>query len=522
MNQASLLHKVALSFGDRPAVTEGTNCLHTYNELSGRTRRLGAALRGQLGLNKGDRVAIMMKNAPAFFEVLYGAWHAGLAAVPINAKLHPREAAYILENCGARVCFITPDLIQTIPPLTADIDSLEAVLETTDDDYEALFAGPAAPMTECGPDDLAWLFYTSGTTGRPKGAMLSQRNLMAMVMNYYADMDNVGPRDCMIHGAPLSHGSGLFALPHVAKGANNIIPLSGGFDPEETLDLLPHFPRASFFFAPTMLTRLINLPGIEGRDTSNIKTIVYGGGPMYVEDTLKALAALGPKLVQLFGQGESPMTITGLSRAMHVDTGHPDYLKRLGSVGISRTDVDVRVVDGEDNELPAGVMGEVVCRGDVIMAGYWNNPKASQEALRGGWLHTGDVGAFDGDGYLTLMDRAKDMIISGGSNIYPREVEEVLLRHPGVAECSVVGRPHADWGEEVIAFVVKAPEQAVGEGELDKLCLEHIARFKRPKTYRFVAALPKNNYGKVLKTELRAQLAADRLAADQLTVGGGQ
>ena len=258
-----------------------------------------------------------------------------------------------------------------------------------------------------------------------------------------------------------------------------------------------------------MLTRLINLPGIEERDTTNIKTIVYGGGPMYVEDTLKALEFLGPKLVQLSGQGESPMTITGLSRAMHMDTEHPEYLKRLGSVGIARTDVDVRVVDADDNDLPVGEMGEVLCRGDVIMAGYWNNPDATAEALRGGWLHTGDVGAFDEYGFLTLMDRAKDMIISGGSNIYPREVEEVLLRHPGVAECSVVGRHHDDWGEEVVAFVVRAPAQEVEPGELDGLCLEHIARFKRPKDYRFVAALPKNNYGKVLKTELRAQLAAE-------------
>jgi acyl-CoA synthetase (AMP-forming)/AMP-acid ligase II len=364
-------------------------------------------------------------------------------------------------------------------------------------------------MVDCAPEDLAWLFYTSGTTGRPKGAMLSQRNLMAMVMNYFADMDSVAPQDCMIHGAPLSHGSGLFALPHVAKAANNIIPESGGFDPAETLALLRHYPRASFFFAPTMLTRLINSPGIETADTANIKTIVYGGGPMYVQDTLRALEVLGPKLVQLYGQGEAPMTITGLSRAMHMDSGHPDYLRRLGSTGIARTDVDVRVVDGDDNDVPVGELGEVICRGDVVMAGYWNNPEATRETLRGGWLHTGDVGAFDGDGFLTLKDRAKDMIISGGSNIYPREVEEVLLRHPKVNECSVVGRPHTDWGEEVVAFVVAGSDGAATGPELDALCLDHIARFKRPKAYRFVAALPKNNYGKVLKTELRAQLAAE-------------
>ncbi len=509
MNQAMLLHKAALSFGDRPAVSTGTTPLYNYTELSNRAARLGSALCGQFGQGKGDRIAIMMKNAPAFFEVLYGAWHAGLAAVPINAKLHPREAAYILENSGARVCFISDDLSESITPLRNEIETLEAVVPTKGGSYDALFTNPGTTMVDCAPEDLAWLFYTSGTTGRPKGAMLSQRNLMAMVMNYFADMDSVGPEDCMIHGAPLSHGSGLFALPHVAKGAHNIIPGSGGFDPAETLELLRHYPRASFFFAPTMLTRLINSPGIEGADTANIKTVIYGGGPMYVEDTLRALAVLGPKLVQLFGQGEAPMTITGLSRAMHMDTGHPDYLHRLGSTGIARTDVEVRVVDANDEEVPVGETGEVVCRGDVIMSGYWNNPDATRETMRGGWLHTGDVGAFDEYGFLTLKDRAKDMIISGGSNIYPREVEEVLLRHPGVSECSVVGRPHADWGEEVVAFVVTAPDKGATELELDELCLEHIARFKRPKAYRFVAALPKNNYGKVLKTALRAQLATE-------------
>ncbi len=512
MNQASLLHKAALTFGDRPAVTAGLTILYNYHDLSDRAARLGATMADALGLRKGDRVAIMMKNAPAFFEVLYGAWHAGLNAVPINAKLHPREAAYILENCGARVCFITDDLTASIAPLQDEIEALETVITTDGADYEALFAGPATAMVDCAPEDIAWLFYTSGTTGRPKGAMLSQRSLMAMVMNYFADMDTISPEDCMIHGAPLSHGSGLFALPHVAKAANNVIPDSGGFDPAETLELLPHYPNASFFFAPTMLTRLINLPGIAAADTSNIKTIVYGGGPMYVEDTLKALEVLGPKLVQLFGQGESPMTITGLSRAMHMDTQHADYLKRLGSTGIARTDVDVRVVDGDDNDLAVGEMGEIVCRGDVIMSGYWDNPEATADALRGGWLHTGDVGAFDEHGFLTLMDRAKDLIISGGSNIYPREVEEVLLRHEGVAECSVVGRHHADWGEEVIAFIVKSPGTALAEAELDALCLDHIARFKRPKEYRYIDALPKNNYGKVLKTELRAQLAAEKEA----------
>ena len=272
------------------------------------------------------------------------------------------------------------------------------------------------------------------------------------------------------------------------------------------LRLIAAHPGATFFFAPTMIVRLLASPALDGADLRNLKTIVYGGGPMYVADLRRALDRLGPRLVQIYGQGEAPMTITHVSRAVHAEHDHPRWLERLASVGVARTDVEVRVVDADDNPLPTGEVGEVVCRGDVVMAGYWNDPEATARTLKGGWLHTGDVGAFDEDGFLTLKDRSKDMIISGGSNIYPREIEEVLIRHPGVVEASVVGRSHPDWGEEVVAFVVARPGVAVTAAELDRLCLDSIARFKRPKHYRFVEALPKNSYGKVLKTELRQRL----------------
>jgi long-chain acyl-CoA synthetase len=202
------------------------------------------------------------------------------------------------------------------------------------------------------------------------------------------------------------------------------------------------------------------------------------------------------------------MTITALSKAMHADCTHPRYLERLGSAGIARTDVEVRVVDADDGDLPPGEIGEVVVRGDVVMRGYWHDPEASAETLRGGWLYTGDLGAFDEDGFLTLKDRSKDMIISGGSNIYSREIEEVLLRHPGVLEVAVVGRPHRDWGEEVVACVVPRPQATVTAEALDRLCLDTMARYKRPRAYVFVDSLPKNNYGKVVKTVLRQQLPA--------------
>jgi long-chain acyl-CoA synthetase len=258
------------------------------------------------------------------------------------------------------------------------------------------------------------------------------------------------------------------------------------------------------FAASTMVRRLVDHVAATGAPCEGFKSIVYGGGPMYGADIRRALQAMGPRFVQIYGQGESPMTITALSRAQLADDRHPRWAERIESVGVAQTLVEVRVVDADGRDSP-GATGEIVVRGDSVMAGYWRNPEATAQALRDGWLWTGDLGALDGDGFLTLKDRSKDVIISGGSNIYPREVEEVLLRHPRVREASVVGRRDARWGESVVAFVACAcgtPAPA----ELDTLCLAHIARFKRPREYRFVESLPKNNYGKVLKTALREQL----------------
>ncbi len=331
-----------------------------------------------------------------------------------------------------------------------------------------------------------------------------------MSLSYFADIDPVTAQDSILHAAPISHGSGLYGLPHIARGAVSVVPHSGGVDGDEIAALLKRWTGMSFFAAPTMVRRLAGDPAIASVDLAHLKTIIYGGAPMYLADLEHALAVFGPRLAQIYGQGETPMTITALSKADHADSNHPRWRDRLQSVGIARTDVEVRVVDDDGSELPAGEIGEVVVRGDVVMTGYWNQPDATAEALRDGWLHTGDLGSFDADGYLTLRDRSKDLIISGGMNIYPREVEEALLRHPGVRAAAVVGRPDSEWGEAVVAFVVAADGAAAPRVEdLDRTCLESIARFKRPKEYRFVDALPTNNYGKVVKRELRDQLRAE-------------
>jgi len=332
-----------------------------------------------------------------------------------------------------------------------------------------------------------------------------------MGLGYFVDVDAVARQDAIVYAAPISHGAGIYAIPHLMAGARHVVPASGGVDPGELFALGRALGPLSLFAAPTIVARLVDhaaATGLAPEDCArSFKTIVYGGAPMYVADIQRALRVMGPRFVQIYGQGETPMVGTVLSRADLMDAAHPRHLERIGSVGVAQTPVRVRVTDAHGHDLPLGEVGEVLIAGDSVMAGYWANPEASAAAVQGGWLFTGDMGQLDADGYLTLKDRSKDLIISGGSNIYPREVEEALRTAPGVAEVAVVGEPDAEWGENVVAFVVAQAGAALDGAALDAHCLEQIARFKRPKRYVFVSELPKNNYGKVLKTALRATLA---------------
>jgi long-chain acyl-CoA synthetase len=494
MNLALWLARAGRSHPGAPAIGYGKRVAMDYGALALRAARIAGALRNA-GLVPGDRVAIAAKNHPDYLAILFGIWHAGLAAVPANAKLHGAELGYILDHSGARICFASKDLESEIAAHAPK--SLERLVTIGGREYETLVSADPVPIEPRAGDDLAWLFYTSGTTGKPKGAMLTHRNLNWASHAYAAEVDAVAPGEAIVHAAPLSHGSGLYAIPHVGRLGVNVVPESGAFEPDEIFALFSHWTRPSMFAAPTMIKRLV-----ESRadcDPAAIRTLIWGGAPMYVEDARKAIERFGYRLAQIYGQGESPMTITFLSTHEIADCDHPRWAERLGSAGRPYACVEVKVADREDRALPADTPGEILCKGDVVMAGYWKNPQASEAALKGGWLHTGDVGVFDAEGYLTLKDRSKDMIISGGSNIYPREVEEILLAHEKIREVSVIGRPDAEWGEVVVAYVVGEANAK----ELDALCLARIARFKRPKDYVFVDALPKNNYGKVLKTELR-------------------
>lgn len=505
MNLAQLLNRAAFAYPERDAVLCGADVVYRYAELADRAARVASYFQQKLGLVPGDRVALFMHNCVEYLELMYGAWWAGLVVVPINAKLHALEAHYIIEHAKAKVVFASEDFVPELKPLLTDAQPLFVPGNSS---YAALFSHAPSALVAREADDCAWLFYTSGTTGKPKGVVLSARNLMAMSACYFVDVDEVQAEDVMVYAAPMSHGAGLYNFMQVLKGGRHVIPVSQGFDTDELIDLSQRLGYLSFFAAPTMVKRLVSRVAETGVDPSGFKTIVYGGGPMYVEDIRQALEVMGDRFVQIYGQGESPMSITVLPRHVLADREHPEWAQRIGSVGYAQALVQVRVVDSEGVDLPVGQTGEVIVRGEPVMSGYWQAQEASTQTLRDGWLYTGDLGAFDESGFLTLKDRSKDVIISGGSNIYPREVEEALLEHPAVQEVSVIGRKSAEWGEDVIACVAFVPGQTLSKAELDAFCLTRIARFKRPKDYLFFDVLPKNNYGKVLKVALREHLAS--------------
>ena len=490
---------------DRPAIVVGERPLHTWGTFAEAVARRSAGMRGALGVAPGDRVVLFAANCPEYLEALFAIWHAGAVAVPVNGKLHPREAAALMEASRARVCFADRDLANGLDSELPEQSRLVVLGEA--DDLALARSEPAAPVPRSLGDD-AWIFFTSGTTGRAKGARLTHGNLLSMTTAYYADVDTVGPGDSLLHVASLSHASGLFSLSFVGRGAAQVLPESGHFDPAELLSLVSANERSTFFVPPTLLRRLCAEP--TGPAENRIGRILVGAAPVLPDDLRRGVAAFGPCLWNGYGQGETPCTITAMSAGAIAHALRDGDNARLSSVGVARFATRVRVVDGDDRPLPAREIGEVAVAGPTVMAGYLDLPEESAQALRGGWLHTGDLGRFDELGHLTLVDRAKDVVITGGYNVYPSEVERVLLGDPAVAETAVVGVPDADWGECVVAYVVARPGAEVDTGALDSRCLDEIARYKRPREYRVVEELPRNSAGKVLKAELRTAHREDQ------------
>ncbi|WP_353235594.1 AMP-binding protein [Diaphorobacter ruginosibacter] len=507
MHLSHLFQRTVNMHADRPALATGMAAPLTYAAFAARVNALAHLLRDGLRLRPGDRVGIAMKNCAQYAEAMWACWSAQLCVVPVNNKLHPKEVAYILEDSQARLCISQGPFLEELRQCAAA--NGPEFLDVNGPQWQSP-GNPAAPLHAAHSgshraDELAWLFYTSGTTGKPKGVMLTHANLVAMALNFHADMLAIDSDDALIHVAPMSHGSGLYGIPYVMRGGLQVVSESGGFDEAELTHLLQGYGKASLFAAPTIVTRMVQHVRSSGQALTGLRNFLVGGAPFYAEDIKQAVHTFGARVAQMYGQGETPMTISAIRCEKLAQAVHDDNADVLSSVGYPQTTVDVRIEDEGGIEQPPGALGEIVVYGATVMQGYWNNEAATAKTLVNGGLRTGDVGLVDANGLLHLRDRSKDVIISGGTNIYPREVEDALLCHPAVQEVSVIGTHDDDWGEVVTAIVVAHGE--VTDAELDATCIERIARFKRPKRYIYLQHLPKNPTGKVLKNELRSLAA---------------
>lgn len=495
MNIGSFLDLSATRFPDREAIVFGDRST-TYRDLQRRVAALAAGLTG-LGVGPGDRVAVWMRNRPELLETLFATWRIGAVAVPVNARATAAEVAYQVGDSGATVL-----VHASTDPAVGGIQQarLVDVCGQAGVAYDELLRreqGSLEDAYEVRETDPAWLFYTSGTTGQPKGAVLTHANLRFAVVSWCADLHQVQPEDVVLHCAPLSHGAGFHALVALARGARNVV--HDRFSTGAVLEAISRHRITSTWLVPTQIRMLLDDPSLDSADLTSLTHVVYGGSPMYLTDIEEAIRRIGPVFCQLYAQGESPMTMTFLRREDHVIAPETDEI--LASAGVARTGMEVRIADEEGREVPHGEAGEILVRGPAVMSCYWQRDEASREALRVGWLHTGDLGRQDERGYVWVLDRLNEMIITGGSNVYAREVEDVLLSHPGLHEVAVVGVPHRVWGEMVVAAVVGV--DPAEEAEVLDFCRARLADYQCPKQVRIVAELPRNGYGKVLKRELR-------------------
>ena len=498
MNLGRMLAAAAALNADRPAVTcEGRQ--RTYAEFMERVDRLAEGLRVRCAVRPGDRTVIWLSNGAEYLEILAACWRVGAVVVPVNSRLHVKEVEFHCRHSEARVLFHDADRTEQ----AAQVDVPHGVsvgVGGGDVSYESFqqFGSLGSPV-EVDESSPAWVFYTSGTTGSPKGAVLSHANLIAMIVAWCADLHTVSPEDVVLHCAPLSHAAGFHAVTALARGAHSIIHRR--FDAGAVLREIAVRRVTATWMVPTQLRLTMDVLDTDS-DVSSLTHVIYGGAPITRRDLEEAIQKFGPVLCQLYGQGESPMTITSLPRRDHV-AGRDD--DTLVSAGVARTGIDVRIESPHGGWAAPDEVGEVVVRGSTVMVGYLGDEAATRETLRDGYLHTGDIGRIDRRGYLYVLDRAKDLIISGGSNVYAKSVEDVLSEYPGVDQVAVFGVPDRIWGEAVTAAVVASNE--IDADAILRHCRERIADYQVPKRILFVDDLPKNAYGKILKRELRDRFA---------------
>jgi fatty-acyl-CoA synthase len=481
----------------------------TWSEINARVNAVVSSLR-RLGIGKGDRILVHSRNTNVMFETMWVAFKLGAAWVPTNFRLTPLEAAYLGQASRAKVMIYGaefsdyPDAARAVNPDLTHVFS--------DIEYESLadLSAPLVPATngrmeeDVAYDDPLWFFFTSGTTGRPKGALLTHGQMAYCVTNQIADlMPGLNENDASLALAPLSHGAGLHAIPQVVRGAKTVIPEARGMDVNELFLIIEHHRITNMFAVPTIVKAMTEHPAVNAHDHSSLKQIVYAGAPMYRADQVHALNTLGPCLVQYFGLGEVTGNITVLPANMHsTDDGvHP-----MGSCGYARTGMEVAILDEHCAQMPIGEKGEICVRGPGVFAGYFENDEANEKAFKGGWFHTGDLGTMDAQGLLYITGRASDMFISGGSNIYPKEIEEVFLTHPQIAEACVLGVEDEKWGEIGVAVLVRTPDSTLNGEQAMGFLDSQLAKYKWPRRIVFWNDIPKSGYGKVPKKLVRAEL----------------
>jgi fatty-acyl-CoA synthase len=510
MNLTHFLRQSAKRYPNEIALVWGERTW-TWSQIDARVEAMAAALAAR-GVGKGDRVLVQAKNSNQFLESMFVCFRLGAVWVPTNFRLTAEEVAYLARASGATAMICGgefPDHARTA--VEQGIKFVVAIgTSNFGDDYDALVAayeGCPVPVAEVDRDDPCSFFFTSGTTGRPKAAVLTHGQMGFVVTNHLCDlMPGTTHRDVSLAVAPLSHGAGIHALAQVARGAKTVLPSGDRFDPEEAWQLVERWRVTNMFTVPTILKMLAEHPAVEKCDHSSLRYVIYAGAPMYREDQKRALARLGKVLVQYFGLGEVTGNITVLPTNLHDPDDGPET--KIGTCGFERTGMQVSIQDEDGRELPPGETGEICVCGLAVFAGYYDNPEANAKAFRNGWFRTGDLGHLDEQGFLYITGRASDMYISGGSNVYPREIEEKVLTHPAIAEVAIVGVADKLWGEVGIAVCVLRQDAELNEPELLAWLAPKVARYKLPKRVFFWNELPRSGYGKITKKMIRAELEA--------------
>jgi fatty-acyl-CoA synthase len=497
-------HEIALVWGDKT---------WTWAALDRRVDAFAAALAAR-GVGKGDRVLVQAKNSNQLFESMFACFRLGAVWVPTNFRLTPEEVAYLAETSGASAMICGrefPDHVRAVRSRAAGVRCAISIgASEFGEEYDALVgahAGESAPAASFEYNDPCWFFFTSGTTGRPKAAVLTHGQLNFVATNHLCDlMPGTTHRDASLVVAPLSHGAGIHALAQVARGVKSVLMAAERLDPDEAWRRVEQWRVTNMFTVPTIVKMLTEHPSVDQYDHSSLRHVVYAGAPMYRQDQKHALRKLGKVLVQYFGLGEVTGNITVLPAELHEAEDGPDV--KVGTCGYARTGMQISIQDDSGRELSAAETGEICACGPAVFAGYYNNPDANAKAFRDGWFRTGDLGHVDEEGFLYITGRASDMYISGGSNVYPRETEEKMLMHPAVAEIAILGVPDKKWGEAGIAVCVLRPKMQINERELLAWLDGKVARYKIPKRILFWDELPKSGYGKIAKMAIRGELEA--------------